>query len=62
MTLTLWMQLWHACLIAALVLFTVLAVCVTIGGAYDILRLFQKLRNAPDGEDGSSTNDALHPW
>lgn len=39
-----WMFLWQALLIVAVILFAIMAVVVTIGGAVDILRLLRTLR------------------
>lgn len=39
-----WIFLWQVLLIVALVLFGIMAVVVTIGGAADILRLLKTLR------------------
>ena len=44
MPLEFWILLWKAVLIGGVGLFAVLAVVVTIGGAFDIRRLFQSLR------------------
>jgi hypothetical protein len=38
-----WILLWKITLIGGLAVFACLAVCVTIGGYYDIKRLFAKL-------------------
>ncbi len=39
-----WIFLWQALLILALILFAIMAVVVTIGGAVDIVRLLRTLR------------------
>lgn len=44
MPLEFWILLWKAVLIGGVGLFAALAVVVTIGGALDIRRLFQTLR------------------
>lgn len=44
MPLEYWILLWKIVLIGGVVLFTALAVVVTIGGALDIRRLFKTLR------------------
>lgn len=46
-----WIGLWKVCLIGALVLFAILAVTVTIGGARDLKKLFQRLKE-PDDQNG----------
>ena len=43
MSLTSWMLLWKVVLISGISLFAVLAIVVTIGGFFDIRRLFRKL-------------------
>ena len=40
-----WMLLWKAVLLLATGCFALLAIIVTIGGAFDMRRLFQKLRD-----------------
>ncbi len=40
-----WMLLWKAVLLFSIGCFAVLAVVVTIGGAFDIRKLFQRLRD-----------------
>ena len=40
---TFWIAFWKYCLIVALILFFALAIFVTIGGARDIRKLFQRL-------------------
>ena len=42
---TFWILLWKACLIGAMAVFAVTAVAVTIGGAIDVRRLLQRLRD-----------------
>ncbi len=44
MTLQHWILLWKVVLIGGISLFSVLAVVVSIGGFFDIRRLFQTLR------------------
>ncbi len=44
MPLEFWILLWKAVLIGGVGLFAVLAVVVTIGGAFDIRQLFRTLR------------------
>ena len=44
MPLEYWILLWKIVLIGGVILFTALAVVVTIGGALDIRRLFKMLR------------------
>ena len=40
-----WMLVWKIVLLLAIVCFTIMTVVVTIGGALDIRRLFQQLRD-----------------
>lgn len=60
MPLEFWILLWKIVLIGGVALFTALAVVVTIGGALDIRRLFQTLRDeharhmAENGEGSES--------
>ncbi len=44
MTLDQWMLFWKIVLVAGMIAFAVLAVTVSIGGFYDIRRLFKRLR------------------
>ncbi len=44
MPLEFWIFLWKALLIVGVGMFAVLAIVVTIGGAFDVRRLFQTLR------------------
>jgi len=44
MSIEFWIYLWMIVLITGIGLFAVLAVVVTIGGAYDIRKLFRTLR------------------
>ncbi len=58
MPLEYWILLWKAVLIGGVGLFAVLAVVVTIGGAFDVRRLFQTLREdharqTEESEEGS---------
>lgn len=39
-----WILLWKICLIVAMILFSGLAIVVTIGGARDLRRLFEHLQ------------------
>ena len=41
---TFWVVLWKACLIGGLGIFALMAVVVTIGGAADIRRMIEQLR------------------
>jgi hypothetical protein len=41
---TFWILLWKVVLVAALAVFACMTVCVTLGGAVDIRRLFERLR------------------
>ena len=45
MSLEFWIVLWKIVLIAGVALFAALAVVVSIGGARDIKKLFQQLRD-----------------
>lgn len=40
-----WMMLWKISLIVSIACFAVMAVIVSIGGALDVRRLFQRLRD-----------------
>ena len=44
-----WASFWEMCLILSTVIFAIMAVVVTIGGAADIARLLRRLRN--EGKD-----------
>jgi len=46
-----WIVLWKIVLIVAVVLFGLLAVVVTIGGAYDIKRLFARIAESHRQEE-----------
>jgi hypothetical protein len=55
-----WVLLWQVLLVVALVLFTALAIVVTIGGAIDIRRLLKALReeharSVADNAEGSDS-------
>ena len=60
MPLEYWILLWKIVLIGGVALFTALAVVVTIGGAFDIRRLFRTLREEharymAENEEGSES-------
>ena len=50
MSIAFWELLWKACLVISLVLFAGMAVVVTIGGAGDLRRLFERLRSGSDDD------------
>jgi hypothetical protein len=39
-----WLLVWKACLVGVLIAFAVMAVAVTVGGAADIRRLLERLK------------------
>lgn len=43
-----WMLLWKIVLLISLFLFAIVAVVTTIGGAFDIRKLFRRLREDED--------------
>jgi hypothetical protein len=47
---TFWILSWKGLLIFGLAVFSVMTVCVSVGGALDIRRLFQRLRSSDDDE------------
>ena len=49
-----WIVLWKIVLIGALILFGSMAVWVTIGGVFDIKRLFQRIAESHQEEKGES--------
>ena len=51
MTLTFWIYLWKIVLIGSLALFGGLAVWVTIGGYYDIKRLFATITESHEKDE-----------
>ena len=51
---TFWIWTWTICLVAAVAAFAVMAVLVSIGGAFDIRRLFRRLRESKADDQGSS--------
>ena len=58
---TFWIGLWKFCLIAGIIAFAIMAIFVSIGGARDIRRLLQKLRDSsrdeqPSGNPSEPTN------
>lgn len=52
-----WMFLWKFVLIISLILFAGLAIVVTIGGAGDIRRLFQALRDEHARNSAENTSE-----
>ena len=52
-----WIGLWQVVLVAGIVLFTTLAVVVTIGGAIDVRKLFRTLKEQ-HAEEQDSDPDA----
>ena len=52
--LSFWIVLWKIVLIGALLLFGSMAVWVTIGGIFDIKRLFQRIAESHEQENGES--------
>ena len=48
-----WILLWKIVLVAALVLFSSMAIWVTIGGFFDIKRLFQRIAESHQEETDS---------
>ena len=48
-----WILLWKCVLIGGVGLFTLLAIVVTIGGAYDIRKLLRQLKDTAEEESGS---------
>lgn len=44
MSIDFWVVLWKVCLIGSLIAFAAMSVLVIVGGAWDIRRLFQRLR------------------
>ncbi len=57
MPLEFWILLWKAVLIGGVGLFAVLAVVVTIGGAFDIRQLFRTLREEHAQSMAESNDD-----
>ena len=51
LSLQFWIVLWKIVLIGGLILFGTMAVWVTIGGAFDIQRLFRRLRESHEQEE-----------
>ena len=45
-----WMILWKAVFIFAIIIFTIMALWVTIGGYFDLKKLFKKLKDT-DGDE-----------
>jgi len=49
-----WIVLWKIVLIGGLILFASMAVWVTIGGVFDIKRLFQRIAESHRQDDGKT--------
>jgi Sec-independent protein translocase protein TatA len=55
--LSFWITLWKIVLIGGLILFGSMAVWVTIGGAFDIRRLFQRIIQSHEQEKTQKSHD-----
>ena len=56
MSIDAWMTLWTIVLVGGIGLFAVLAVVVTIGGFFDVLKLLANLRADAEAADAETAN------
>ncbi len=56
MSIDAWMTLWTIVLVGGIGLFAVLAVVVTIGGFFDVLKLLANLREEAEAADAEAAN------
>ncbi|MCP4376594.1 MAG: hypothetical protein GY794_10535 [bacterium] len=58
MSIDAWMTLWKVVLIGGIGLFAVLAVVVTIGGFFDVIKLLKNLREDAAAADAEAATEA----
>lgn len=53
-----WVVFWKVSLIVAVALFSVMAIAVTVGGAFDVRQLLRRLSDADDTTRAQPNDDA----